>query len=148
MSRIQQIARNLLLILIFFSIFTIGANVVIAQDIFSTSKDALFIAGKDQKVVKRMKALLTAYSSTPDQTDDSPFITASGSTVKPGIVANNLLPFGTRIKIPKLYGNKVFIVEDRMHRRKSKNQFDLWMGDRYAAVNFGVKIAEIEILEN
>ena len=101
-----------------------------------------------QKAVKKIKVLITAYSSTPDQTDDTPFITASGKYVKDGIIANNMLSFGTKIRIPKLYGDKIFTVQDRMHRRKSNYQIDIWMPSRLLAVNFGVKTAEIEILEN
>ena len=37
---------------------------------------------------------LTAYSSSVDETDDTPFITASGKHVRDGIVATNFLPFG------------------------------------------------------
>ena len=101
-----------------------------------------------KKVVKTIKAVLTAYSSTPDQTDDTPFITASGKHVADGIVANNLLPFGTKIRIPALYGDKVFVVQDRMHSRKDKNHVDVWMPTRSVAVNFGVKTAEIEVLKD
>jgi len=102
----------------------------------------------NQKVAKTIKVVLTAYSSTPDQTDDDPFITASGKTVADGIVANNMLPLGTKIRIPDLYGEKVFVVEDRMNRRKSGYQVDIWFPERQLALNFGVKTAEIEILEN
>jgi len=98
--------------------------------------------------VKTLGMLITAYSSTPDQTDSTPFITASGTKVKDGIVANNLLPFGTKIKIPDLYGDKVFTVEDRMHSRKSGYQVDIWLPEKSQAVNFGVKKAFIEVISN
>lgn len=100
------------------------------------------------KAVQTLKVVLTAYSSTPDQTDDTPFITASGKYVRDGIIANNLLPFGTKVRIPELYGDKVFVVEDRMNRRKSNYHFDIWMENRPVALDFGVKTAEIEVLEN
>jgi 3D (Asp-Asp-Asp) domain-containing protein len=101
-----------------------------------------------QKAVKTIKAVLTAYSSSPEETDDSPFITASGKLVRDGIIANNLLPFGTKIRIPKLYGNKVFTVEDRMSSKKASHQFDVWMPNKPLAISFGVKTADIEVLEN
>ena len=41
---------------------------------------------------------VTAYSSEPNETDDTPFITADGSHVADGIAASNLLPFGTKIQ--------------------------------------------------
>ncbi|MDP3729681.1 MAG: 3D domain-containing protein [bacterium] len=88
---------------------------------------------------------LTGYSSTEDQTDDSPFITASNKQVADGIVAANFLPFGTRLQIPKLFGDKVFTVEDRMHKRFS-DRVDIWFADRNTALNFGRRTAEIVIL--
>ncbi|NMB92078.1 MAG: hypothetical protein GYA31_00390 [Parcubacteria group bacterium] len=93
------------------------------------------------------KVTVTAYSSTPDQTDDTPFITASGKTVKDGIVASNFLAFGTRIRFPELYGDKIFIVEDRMHQRFSSDHVDIWMPTRELAQSFGVIETVMEILE-
>ncbi|MDD4624888.1 MAG: hypothetical protein WCX23_00335 [Candidatus Paceibacterota bacterium] len=100
------------------------------------------------KIPKKLNVVLTAYSSTVEQTDSTPFITANGSFVRDGIVANNLLPFGTKIKIPELYGDKIFTVEDRMNTRKSKYHFDLWFPSYDSATNFGVKNTYIEIIES
>ncbi|HNY36060.1 MAG TPA: hypothetical protein PLD14_00690 [Candidatus Pacearchaeota archaeon] len=101
----------------------------------------------DQSKHKKIKVIITAYSSTTWQTDDTPFITANGSTVRDGIVANNMLPFGTELRIPELYGNKVFTVEDRMHSRKSDYQLDIWFPTLEQAQEFGVKETYIEVLE-
>ncbi|MBI2643925.1 MAG: 3D domain-containing protein [Candidatus Wildermuthbacteria bacterium] len=94
----------------------------------------------------RSHILVTAYSSTPEQTDDTPFITAAGTMVRDGIVATNMLPLGTRIKLPDLYGERVFVVEDRMHPRK-RDQVDIWFPSYGQALQFGVKKSTIEILE-
>jgi len=102
----------------------------------------------ENKVVKKVKMIITAYSSTPNQTDSTPFITASGKRVADGIVANNMLPFGSKIRIPELYGDKIFIVEDRMHQRKGNYHLDIWFPEYCQAKNFGAKISYIEILEN
>ena len=118
---------------------------------FANTTNASYVAkatNAAQKAAKTIKVVVTAYSSTPDQTDDTPFITASGKHVAENIIANNMLPFGTKIKIPELYGDKVFIVGDRMNKSKSNYHIDLWMPSRVLAVNFGVKTAEIQILEN
>ena len=101
-----------------------------------------------QKAAKKIKVVVTAYSSTPDQTDDTPFITASGLHVAENIIANNLLPFGTKIRIPSLYGDKIFTVGDRLASYKSKYHVDLWMPSRVMAINFGVKTVEIEVLQD
>lgn len=87
---------------------------------------------------------VTAYSSTPDQTDSTPFITANGQHVRDGIVAANFLPFGTTIKMPDIYGDKAFTVEDRMNSRYYY-KIDIWMPTREAAKKFGVKYVKIEI---
>jgi 3D (Asp-Asp-Asp) domain-containing protein len=95
--------------------------------------------------VRRLTVDVTAYSSTPDQTDDTPFITASGAHVADGIVAANFLPLHTKVKIPELYGEKVFVVEDRMNRRYTY-RMDIWMESREDALKFGLKRAEIVVL--
>lgn len=100
------------------------------------------------EVKKTVKMVVTAYSSTPDQTDDTPNITASGEHVAEGIVANNMLPFGTKIRIPELYGDKIFVVEDRMHRRKGIYHVDIWFSEYQQAKNFGATITKIEVLES
>jgi 3D (Asp-Asp-Asp) domain-containing protein len=92
--------------------------------------------------------IITAYSSTISQTYGDPFITASGDRVRDGIVANNLLPFGTKIRIPEIYGDKIFIVKDRMNSRKGSYHLDIWFSEYWQAKSFGVRSANIEILEN
>ncbi len=98
--------------------------------------------------VQAIKMVVTAYSSTPEETDDTPFITASGKTVEDGIVANNLLPFGTEVMIPEIYGDKIFVVEDRMHQRKGYYHLDIWFADTKQAKDFGSKRVYIEVLES
>lgn len=100
------------------------------------------------KVTKTIKMVITAYSSTPEETDDTPFITASGKHVADGIIANNMLPFGTKVRMPNLYGNKVFVVEDRMHQRKGSYHVDIWFPDQKEAKEFGVTLTNIEVLES
>ncbi len=94
---------------------------------------------------KTLEFWVTAYSSTPEETDETPFITASGIQVRKGIVATNMLPFGTLIKIPKYFGEQVFVVEDRMHERK-ENFIDIWMPSKDEAKNFGIHYTEILVL--
>lgn len=95
--------------------------------------------------VKNKKVTLTAYSSTVDQTDDTPFIAASGRHVYDGMIAANFLPFGTKVRIPELFGEKVFTVHDRMNRRYTE-RVDIWFAERQDALNFGIRTAEIIIL--
>lgn len=91
---------------------------------------------------------ITAYTSDPAQTDDTPCITASGLDVcerdEENVVAANFLPIGTRVRIPELYGDRVFYVEDRMNERYYY-KMDIWMKDLMEAKKFGVKHATIEV---
>jgi 3D (Asp-Asp-Asp) domain-containing protein len=89
----------------------------------------------------------TGYSSTPDQTDSSPFITANGSHVHDGTIAANFLPFGTKVMIPEYFGDKVFIVEDRMNARYT-NRVDIWYPDRDSAMQWGLRTIKIQIVNS
>ncbi len=98
-----------------------------------------------QKPKNVLQVWLTAYTSVPEETDDTPFITASGQFVRDGIIASNALPFGTLVKVPALFGDKVFTVEDRMN--KSMVGFmDIWMSSKQDAINFGIHRVEVVVL--
>ena len=96
------------------------------------------------------KYTVTAYNSEVGQCDDSPCITANGFNVcEHGIedtIAANFLPFGAKVRIPELYGDKVFIVRDRMNKRYP-NRIDIWMINKADARQFGVKSANFEVLK-
>lgn len=117
--------------------------------------NTLSFFGKEKEIRKEKKedsyfkilAIITAYSSHPSQTDDDPQITAAGTITREGIVANNFLPFGTKIKMPEIFGDKIFVVEDRMHWRKSKFHFDVWFENENDAINFGTKKSYVEVLK-
>jgi len=94
-----------------------------------------------------IEVVVTGYSSTEDQTDSDPFVTAAGTLVREGIVANNFFSLGTKIKIPELFGDKIFVVEDRMSWEKGNYYIDIWFPDYWQALNFGAKRTYIEILE-
>jgi len=99
------------------------------------------------RIPTSMSVWVTAYSSSPDETDDTPFITASGIRVHDGIIATNILPMGTRVMIPEFFGGKVFVVEDRMHSRKTNN-VDIWMPSKQKARNFGIAFTSIIVVED
>lgn len=90
------------------------------------------------------KLIITAYSSTTDQTDSTPFITASGSTVYFGTAAANCLPFTTRIRIPEIFNEQIFAIKDTMHRRFAC-RIDIWLPTRQEALDFGIKRSEVYI---
>jgi 3D (Asp-Asp-Asp) domain-containing protein len=89
-------------------------------------------------------AVVTAYNSEIDQTDDSPFITASGQNVRDGIVAcPRELAFGTKVKIQ----GRVYECQDRMNK-KFDDRFDIWMTHRGDALAWGKQKLGVEILRN
>lgn len=105
------------------------------------------------RVIRTHTVQASGYSSTPDQTDSTPFTTASGEHVRDGIIAANVyvngrrLPFGTLVRIPNIYGDKIFVVEDRMNIRY-QNNIDIWFPERQLAREFGRKNkVTIEIVE-
>jgi len=115
---------------------------------YYNSNDTFFSAINSIETAVRTKRItVTAYSSTPDQTDDSPFITASGAWVYDGIVASNFLPFGTKVRFPELFRDKIFTVDDKMHNRFADTRVDIWFSDRESAKEFGIKETIMEILE-
>jgi 3D (Asp-Asp-Asp) domain-containing protein len=98
---------------------------------------------------------VTGYSSTPDQTDSTPFVTASNRRVRPGIVAlsRDLLreytpgaPFSFGDKV-ELKGVGVFTVEDTMHSRFEK-RVDIWFTSRTAAREWGRQELSLARLSN
>jgi 3D (Asp-Asp-Asp) domain-containing protein len=94
----------------------------------------------DLSQIRTLPVTLTAYSSTEDQCDDTPHITASNKPVRNGIIAvsHDLekewgLTFGQRVLIP---GHGIYEVQDRMNRRWER-KVDIWHNDREAARLFG-----------
>ena len=78
----------------------------------------------------------TCYTSTVAETDDEPFITASGWKLQEGqkIIANNHLPFGTRAFLL----GEVYQVQDRGNARHPQDWIDVWWGvDREGCLQFG-----------
>ena len=93
---------------------------------------------------------LTAYNSEVAQCDGDPCTTASGFNVcKHGIedtVAANFLPLGTKIKIPELFGERVFVVRDRTSKKYS-DRVDVWMIEKHDALQFGKRRAHIVVID-
>jgi 3D (Asp-Asp-Asp) domain-containing protein len=91
-----------------------------------------------------IKVVATGYSSSPFETDTTPFITASNTTTRPGIIALSrdlLKPYTP--DAPFAFGDRVwldgfgeFIVEDSMHHRWERSA-DIWFPSRNQALHFG-----------
>ncbi|GEM_PF-1455440 len=122
-------------------------NMDLDEDFFNFSPPK---TEKKEEVLRSFFGTITAYNSEVSQCDSSPCITANGYNVcKYGLedtVAVNHLSFGTKVKIPEIFGDRVFIVRDRMNAKHS-NRLDIWMLDKEKALNFGIKRAKIEVVE-
>ena len=116
-------------------VITINANSLLQ----AKSPDAPELASK-------FLVFVTAYSSSADETDSTPHVTASGTRTREGVIASNVFPMGTQLKIPELFGEKVFVIEDRMHNRFT-DRIDVWMPSKWQALKFGKHVAEVEIVE-
>lgn len=96
------------------------------------------------KIVNRGMIVATAYNSLEGQTDSTPWITASGTRCREGVIASNHFPIGTKLMIEG-YRGKVFVVEDRMNSRYHK-RIDIWFRDYNDARNFGVRKVKYYVL--
>jgi 3D (Asp-Asp-Asp) domain-containing protein len=105
------------------------------------------------EIKKKLWVTATAYSSTPWQTDDSPFITATGYDVRnktKNIIAVSRdlvrsLGYHRQVRLPSLYGSEVFYIEDTMNARYV-NRIDVHHESTEEARNFGVKKVEMEVI--
>ena len=86
-----------------------------------------------------IQAVITGYSSTEDQTDSTPNLTAYNTKTRKGIVANNCLKKGTTVIIEGI----ALIVEDRKNSRYGCEWFDIWFESRELALEWGIQKHEI-----
>lgn len=103
---------------------------------------------KSLPVPHTLRIPITAYNSESGQTDATPCIAARGFDLcahnEEDVVAANFLPIGAQVKIPELYGDRVFTVVDRMNPRYYY-RMDVWMREKETAKHFGVKYATVEV---
>ena len=124
-----------------------------------TSASAVVAESPLESTHRVVTATITAYTARIQETDSSPCIAASGYDIcenadKKNVVAANFVPFGTKLMIPKVFGDKVFIVEDRMNARfNDMNIVDVLFTGKTpqdavgSAVKFGRKKSAVVILE-
>lgn len=102
---------------------------------------------KIEKEIKYIEVMATVYSynSLPEQTDDTPFIMASGERVYDGALAcPSYLTFGTNVLIE----GRLYTCEDRMHTKyRTGNNFDIWMPLEEDSKEWGVKRTLVRIFE-
>lgn len=114
--------------------------------VVSTDQRPLLPIPTDLPVQKTVRVMATAYTSSVDETDSDPWTTASGARAGDGVIAANGLPFGTKVRLPDQYGDKILIVLDRMSQRYGNRYVDIWMPTKQQAKQWGVKPVRMEIL--
>ena len=102
----------------------------------------------DLSIAKTAFYEVTAYTSDVNQCDSDPCHTAMGFNLCTyGIedtIAANFLPFGAKVRMPELFGDRIFIVRDRMNSRYT-DRIDVWLKNNEQAKHFGVKMVKVEI---
>lgn len=94
---------------------------------------------------------ITAYRAVIAECDSDPLITADGTAIgffpALNILAANHLPFGTKVRIPEYFGDKVFEVRDRMNARYT-HRIDILMTDAKEVKQWGIRRkVKVEIIE-
>ena len=137
----------------FFSVFakTLSVLFLVLVGLSSYTMSAQASEKQDATLpVKTMVVDSTAYTSSVDECDADPWITADGYDLRDGgdgVIATNVLPFGTKVRIPALFGDKVFTVHDRMNKRYTY-RVDVWMETKSQARKYGLhKNVTIEVVE-
>ena len=135
--------------------------------ITSTIKAQARIAKKSKaKFFSSLTVRSTAYNSIPNQTDSSPFHTATGARTRYGIIAlsRDLLrriPYGSRVRLQDIGAwssgrgsgkynamlkDTIFVVEDTMHPRKN-GTVDVWLPARRQAMQWGVRRLNLQVVQ-
>lgn len=113
-----------------------------AEEVAETVVEATFPVAEDRPPVRTLTVIATAYSSDPNQTDSTPCSPAMWKYDlceqylvygQENTIAANFLPLGTKVKFPELYGDKVFVVRDRMNSRYNYEKIGYYRIDFYKA---------------
>jgi 3D (Asp-Asp-Asp) domain-containing protein len=114
----------------------------------ATSSPVTATSTKVTRTTRRVE--VSCYTSEVKQTDASPFIAARGDYVQYGMVAANMFPIGTVMKIhgiPTVSDDEIFVVRDRMNTRY-QNNVDIWVTDKDMCLHtIGRRMATIEIIK-
>jgi 3D (Asp-Asp-Asp) domain-containing protein len=114
--------------------------------LFFTFRDGIVVSANANDVIDAVTpektGIFTEYTATVSQTDSTPTITASNQRIREGIVANNCLPFGTRIKV----NDNIYVIQDRMNERYGCEDFDIYVRKYSQARHFGRRRLKYEVI--
>lgn len=101
-------------------------KIYIVNDVYAKTteeKSTSEMGNAERNVGASLQGTFFTYNAEENQTDGNPYKTASGRIVREGLVANNCLPFGTKIEVE---GVGILEVQDRMNSRYGCNDFDVF----------------------
>lgn len=131
-KKIIKVILMIILVSILYKIFTSGSyqyHIEIDQP------------KNDKSVYEWFTAEVTAYTSSPEETDDSPYISADGRAVYVGLIAcPRKFPFGTVVVI----GEDTYKCGDRMAKRFD-HRFDIWKQTKEEAYKWGIRTVSVGI---
>lgn len=109
---------------------------------FPPPEDLFFI--DKSKPHEFVRASVSAYTSSVDETDETPDVNARGYKPGPGSIAcPTRYKFGTEVIINK----KTYVCDDRMSPRLSGGDyFDVWMTTKEKARQWGRRTVTVEIV--
>jgi 3D (Asp-Asp-Asp) domain-containing protein len=98
-----------------------------------------------QPAFREVRAEVSAYTSSVDETDSTPFTTASGAPTGHGTLAcPSKYAFGTKVEI----AGKVYTCQDRMAQRyRNREVFDMWTPTKKVAYQWGRRSLTVKIYE-
>lgn len=147
---IPSIRVLVLLVLFIFLIFGEAISPIEAQGELSSLEATVDFLQPHYSAAKVRYMTATSYTSLEELTDSTPYLTAFMTPTRDGIAASNCLSFKTKIRLPTIFGNRVFEIEDKMNKRFSGEncRVDIWFPTLWEAERFGIRYnTPIEILE-
>ena len=90
---------------------------------------------------------VTAYTSCPNETDDTPFLTATMDSVRVGVVAGDpeIFKFGTKFIIPGYNKGRACVMLDSGSKIKGYS-LDVWMKSKEEARKWGRRKIKVKRL--
>ena len=133
--RMKEILFVLLLLIVYTIIGTIEVDP--AEGVFSyyyAMPELVFEEERGNDLIMTV----TAYTSCPNETDDTPFLTATMDSVRVGVVAGDpsIFPFGTKFIIPGYNKGRACVMLDSGSKIKGYS-LDVWMRSKEEARKWG-----------
>ena len=128
--------------------YTVHASsaVVYVAPVIPDVRETILIATTSAELPHEIvRASISAYTSSVEETDDTPDINAMGTKPKQGSIAcPTRYKFGTEVFIKE----KKYICDDRMSTRYAGGDFfDIWFESRADAIHFGRQTIEVKVLQ-